>query len=231
MGRFVADFICHETRLVVELDGEAHDEQEARDLERDDWFCSRGYHTLRLRNEEVLKYPDRVVEKVRQACALHASPLSVSPPQGGREPAPSLPPCGGGPGRGEGHIHERHAEQAPSIRTTHAVRLGLRQIKGFREDDAIRLVKARGESYRNVRDLWLRSGISRAGLERLAEADAFRSIGLDRREALWEVRALDPLSAAERLPLFAAAKASRTRSAAGSEGDASLDAGGRARGE
>ena len=56
-----------------------------------------------------------------------------------------------------------------------------------------------------MRDLWLRSGISRAGLERLAEADAFRSIGLDRRAALWEVRALDPLSAAERLPLFAAA--------------------------
>jgi error-prone DNA polymerase len=40
-------------------------------------------------------------------------------------------------------------------------------------------------------------------MERLAEADAFRSIGLDRRAALWEVRALDPLSAAERLPLFA----------------------------
>ncbi len=51
--------------------------------------------------------------------------------------------------------------------------------------------------------MWLRSGISRAALERLAEADAFRSIGLDRRQALWEVRALDPLSAAERLPLFA----------------------------
>jgi error-prone DNA polymerase len=53
-----------------------------------------------------------------------------------------------------------------------------------------------------VRDLWLRSGVSRAGLERLAEADAFRSLGLDRRAALWEVRALDPAGAAERLPLF-----------------------------
>jgi error-prone DNA polymerase len=105
-----------------------------------------------------------------------------------------------------GALHPRHISQAPFIRTTHAVRLGLRQIRGFREDDAIRLVKARGERYRSVRDLWLRSGISRAGLEKLAEADAFRSIGLDRRQALWEVRALDPLSAAERLPLFAAAQ-------------------------
>src|SRR5690606_2176771 len=88
-----------------------------------------------------------------------------------------------------------------------AVRLGLRQIKGFREEEATALVTARAKGYRSVRDLWLRSGISRAGLERLAEADAFRSIGLDRRQALWEVRALDPLSAAERLPLFAAAEA------------------------
>jgi error-prone DNA polymerase len=85
------------------------------------------------------------------------------------------------------------------------VRLGLRQIKGFREADAIRLVEARNKPYSSIRDLWLRSGISRAGLERLAEADAFRSIGLDRRAALWDVRALDPLSAAERLPIFAAA--------------------------
>ena len=116
---------------------------------------------------------------------------------------------------GEGYVRPRppspqeprHTrEQAPAIRTTHAVRLGLRQIKGFREADAARLVAAREKPYRSVRDLWLRSGISRAGLERLAEADAFRSIGLDRRAALWEVRALDPLSAAERLPLFAAAE-------------------------
>jgi error-prone DNA polymerase len=98
--------------------------------------------------------------------------------------------------------HSRHAEQAPAIRTRCAVRLGFRQIKGFREDDATKLVKTRSAGYRSVRDLWLRSGISRGGLERLAEADAFRSIGLDRRNALWEVRALDPLSAAERLPLF-----------------------------
>ena len=110
--------------------------------------------------------------------------------------------------RGEGSfisLHPRHSEQAPAIRTAHAVRLGFRQIKGFREADAALLVAARGKPYRSVRDLWLRSGISRAGLERLAEADCFRSIGLDRRAALWEVRALDPASAAERLPLFAGA--------------------------
>ena len=66
-------------------------------------------------------------------------------------------------------------------------------------------VSRRGRGYDSVRDLWMRSGLTRAAIERLAEADCFRSIGLDRRDALWAVKALDPLSSAERLPLFAAA--------------------------
>ena len=41
-----------------------------------------------------------------------------------------------------------------------------------------------------MRDLWRRSGIGRTSLEKLAAADAFRSLGLDRRQALWEVRGL-----------------------------------------
>jgi error-prone DNA polymerase len=126
----------------------------------------------------------------------------VSSPRAAQEsppPSPTLPRKGGG----SPSVHPRHAEQAPDIRSTCAVRLGLRQIKGFREDDAEKLVAARVAPYESVRDLWRRSGVSRAGLERLAEADAFRSIGLDRRQALWEVRALDFAAAAERLPLFA----------------------------
>jgi error-prone DNA polymerase len=50
-----------------------------------------------------------------------------------------------------------------------------------------------------VRDLWRRSGIGRASIEKLAAADAFRSLGLDRRQALWEVRGLPKESS---LPLF-----------------------------
>ena len=55
-------------------------------------------------------------------------------------------------------LHPRHRDQAPAIRTTHAVRLGLRQIKGFREADAALLVAARATPFTSVRDLWLRSG-------------------------------------------------------------------------
>jgi error-prone DNA polymerase len=99
-------------------------------------------------------------------------------------------------------IHPRHREMEGVIRTRHAVRLGFHRIQGFAEADAGRLVASRGEGYRSVRDLWLRSGLTRAAIERLADADAFRSIGLDRRAALWAVRALDEKSAAEHLPLF-----------------------------
>ena len=92
---------------------------------------------------------------------------------------------------------------APHIRTTHAVRLGLRQIVGVKEKDMIQLMKQRGEAYDLVRDLWLRSGLSSTVLERLADADAFRSLGLDRRQALWAVRGLDRVGDQDDLPLFA----------------------------
>jgi error-prone DNA polymerase len=70
------------------------------------------------------------------------------------------------------------------------LRLGLRQIKGFKEDDAKSLMKAREAGARTVEDFVLRSGLSRRGLELLAEADAFRSLGLDRRQALWAVKGM-----------------------------------------
>ncbi|TKT82909.1 error-prone DNA polymerase [Aquamicrobium sp. LC103] len=99
-------------------------------------------------------------------------------------------------------IAPRHAGMRGTIRTCHAVRLGFRQVKGLSEEDMKLLVLHRGAGYDSVRDLWLRSGLTRSVIERLAEADAFRSLGLDRREALWAVRALDEKGAAERLPLF-----------------------------
>jgi error-prone DNA polymerase len=71
-----------------------------------------------------------------------------------------------------------------------ALRLGFRQVKGLREEDMNILVSARTEAYTNINQL-RRIGLSDAALEKLADADAFRSIGLDRRQALWEVTARD----------------------------------------
>ena len=89
-------------------------------------------------------------------------------------------------------IEPRHASMRDVIRTRRAVRLGFLQVKGLSEDDMTeKLVANRGSGYTSVRDLWLRSGLAKSDIERLADADAFRSIGLGRREALWAVRALD----------------------------------------
>lgn len=70
-----------------------------------------------------------------------------------------------------------------------AVRLGFRQVDGLREDDMSKLVSGRKSGYISITSL-CDAGITQAVLERLADADAFRSIGLDRRQALWEVSAL-----------------------------------------
>ena len=82
-----------------------------------------------------------------------------------------------------------------------ALRLGFRQIKGLAEEDAGWLTAARGNGYRSVRDVWRRAGLAPALVERLAEADVFAGLGLNRREALWEAKALAP---GVPLPLFAA---------------------------
>ena len=102
-------------------------------------------------------------------------------------------------------VSRLHRQLEAIQKNTHAVRLGLQQVKGFGEEDARLLIAHRANGYDSVRDLWMRSGLTRRVIEKLADADCFRSIGLNRRDALWAVKALDPLSSTERLPLFAAA--------------------------
>jgi error-prone DNA polymerase len=99
-------------------------------------------------------------------------------------------------------VAARHVEMRPVIRSMRAVQLGFNQIKGLSKERMEEFVRRRGAGYASVRDVWLRSGLDVREIECLANADAFRSIGLDRRAALWAVRALDGKSAAERLPLF-----------------------------
>ena len=60
--------------------------------------------------------------------------------------------------------------------------------------------------YDSIRDLWLRTGLSPRVLERLADADAFGSLGLPRRDALWAVKALGRAGDNDDLPLFRATR-------------------------
>jgi error-prone DNA polymerase len=83
-----------------------------------------------------------------------------------------------------------------------AVRLGFRQVDGLRQADMEQLMLHRGAGYASPDALTRRARLTRAVLERLAAADAFRSMGLSRRDALWKIRGEAPGHA---LPLFAAA--------------------------
>jgi error-prone DNA polymerase len=85
-----------------------------------------------------------------------------------------------------------------------ASRLGLRQAEGFHREAGDRLVANRRRPYASVEELRSRARVPVHAIEKLAEADAFRSLGLDRRAALWDARALKP---APDLPLFVAAEA------------------------
>ena len=99
-------------------------------------------------------------------------------------------------------LHQRNADMRGDIRSVRALRLGFRQVDGLKEDELRAAVAARGKGVDSLRDVWLRGGLSPASIERLAQADAFRSLGLDRREALWAARALNRVGGEEDLPLF-----------------------------
>ena len=81
-----------------------------------------------------------------------------------------------------------------------ALRLGFRQVKGAREAEVHCLVKKRGNGYLDVESAWHRGNASPRLLTRLAEADAFGSLGYTRRKALWDAKAI---KATKPLPLFA----------------------------
>jgi error-prone DNA polymerase len=96
-------------------------------------------------------------------------------------------------------------EDAP--RVMHALRLGLRQIDGLRQDAAMTIARVRRERaqgrrapFQSIAQMKQVTGVGLGCLETLAAADAFRSLGRDRRQALWDVKAL-PRD--ETLPLFA----------------------------
>jgi error-prone DNA polymerase len=94
----------------------------------------------------------------------------------------------------------------------HAIRLGMRQVDGLAVADAARIVAARMERpFETFDDVWRRSDVPAEALVQLAEADAFRpAFGLERRDALWAIKALRD----EPLPLFVAAAAREERAVA-----------------
>lgn len=66
---FLADFYCHAARLVIEVDGEIHQQQTEYDAERDRVLLARGLRLLRIKNGEVRQNLDRVLARISTACS------------------------------------------------------------------------------------------------------------------------------------------------------------------
>jgi very-short-patch-repair endonuclease len=75
MGSYVVDFVCVERRLIIELDGGQHAEQENYDQHRDAWLRGQGYTVLRFWNNDVMQNLEGVLEKIRCTLALSPTPL------------------------------------------------------------------------------------------------------------------------------------------------------------
>ncbi len=79
---FVADFLCYEHGLVIELDGEIHQTQRIEDRQRQQAIEDAGYHTIRFTNEQVLNHLQTVLTAILAACDA-APPLPEGEGDGG----------------------------------------------------------------------------------------------------------------------------------------------------
>ena len=82
VGKYIVDFICFESRVIVECDGGQHALEVEKDQERDRWFEEQGYRVLRFWDSDVLRNTEGVLEAILEACQ--------------RSPSPSSPPIEGG---------------------------------------------------------------------------------------------------------------------------------------
>ena len=74
LGRYIADFVCMEHRLILELDGSQHTEQVVYDRRRDAWLHSQGFRILRFWNNDVMQQLEGVLEQILLALSPGPSP-------------------------------------------------------------------------------------------------------------------------------------------------------------
>ena len=65
LGDYIADFVCLEKRLVIELDGKSHEETAEHDKFRDVLLSKLGFRTVRFTNEELFEDIENVLTKIR----------------------------------------------------------------------------------------------------------------------------------------------------------------------
>ena len=71
IGRYIADFVCHEAKLIIEVDGGRHDHQSENEVRRTDFLKGQGYRILRFWNHDVLANPQGVRTKIAAEIGRH----------------------------------------------------------------------------------------------------------------------------------------------------------------
>ena len=67
IGDYIADFVCLDSKLIVELDGEYHkkEQQIVSDTQRTEWLESRGFRVIRFTNEDLFNGIDKVLDEIK----------------------------------------------------------------------------------------------------------------------------------------------------------------------
>jgi len=84
IGRFIVDFAANDPKLVIEIDGNTHDNDDARDVARTRFLESEGYRVVRYSNSDVMKNLEGVLMHLAAVIAEMRSPLPTLSPEGER---------------------------------------------------------------------------------------------------------------------------------------------------
>ncbi len=132
IGWFIADFLCPQKALIVEVDGDTHDE--AKDRVRDDVLAERGFRVLRVTNDDVMRNVDGVKVAILQALECAESP-HPNPASGRSGPRPDLnraghgsPDAPEGEGLEKGALHPSPSGEGPGVG---AVSMEAQQLSGI----------------------------------------------------------------------------------------------------
>jgi very-short-patch-repair endonuclease len=129
IGQIIADFYCHEAKLIIEVDGGIHSTQRDRDQIRDEWANAQGLTILRLTNDEILENIEQALKKI--ATYLPSSPQPPSPKgEDGAKPDLSPSPSGRG-ARGEG-LQRTPLEQKDKIYLQEKLSEGIANASAYR---------------------------------------------------------------------------------------------------
>jgi len=192
IGPYVADFVCLQSRLIVELDGGQHAEQAEKDKVRDEWLKSQGFVVLRFWNNDVLANTEGVLQAILGHCEkLPPHPYPRSAPHGSdctpirlrQREACLAKPCLR-PARGEGNLRQSPARGEGNLRQSPAKGKGSSgqfpaggDARAAASADRLRRLRWRCRRGLLELDLWLQR-FADAGLDALSaeECGAFETL-------------------------------------------------------